>query len=58
MVTTIKKGATKAEIQSLFEKLTSRSNKRKGFDAHRFCGTVKFNEDAMDIQKRLRDEWK
>jgi hypothetical protein len=58
MVTTIKKGATKAEIQSLFEELTSHSNKNKGFDAYKFCGTVKFNEDAMEIQKRLRDEWK
>jgi hypothetical protein len=43
MVTTIKKGATKAEIQSLFEELTSYSNKSKGFDAYKFCGTVKFN---------------
>jgi len=57
MVTTIKRGATKAEIQSLFEKLESHSTKSKGFDAHKFCGTVKFNEDALEIQKRLRDEW-
>jgi len=57
MVTTIKKGATKAEIQSLFEKLENRSDKNNGFDAYKFCGTVKFNEDAMKIQKRLRDEW-
>lgn len=58
MVTTIKRGATKAEIRSLFEKLESHSDKSKGFDAYKFCGTVKFNEDAMKIQKRLRDEWK
>lgn len=57
MVTTIKRGATKAEIQSLFKKLESHSGKSKGFDAYKFCGTVKFNEDAMVIQKRLRDEW-
>ena len=57
MVTTIRRGATKAEIQSVFEKLENISRKRIGFDAHKFCGTVKFNEDAMEIQKRLRDEW-
>ena len=57
MVTTIKRGATKAEIESVFEKLASQTSKTKGFDAHKFCGTVKFNEDALEIQKRLRDEW-
>ncbi len=24
----------------------------------KFCGTVKFNEDALLIQKKLRNEWK
>lgn len=58
MVTTIKRGVTKTEIQSLFEILESHSDESKGFDAYKFCGTVKFNEDAMEIQKRLRNEWK
>lgn len=58
MVTTIKRGATKDEIQSVFKKIASRSAKRGGFDAYKFCGTVKFNDDALEIQKRLRDEWK
>lgn len=57
MVTTIKRGATKTEIQSLFETLEGYLDKGKGFDAYKFCGTVKFNEDAMEIQKRLRNEW-
>jgi hypothetical protein len=57
MVTTIKRGATKAEIRSVFEKLESHTNSKRGFDAHKFCGTVKFNEDALEIQRRLRDEW-
>ena len=30
----------------------------KGVDTSKYCGTVKFNEDALAIQKRLRDEWK
>jgi hypothetical protein len=38
--------------------LKSHSDESKGFDAYKFCGTVKFNEDAMEIQKRLRNEWK
>lgn len=57
MVTTIKKGISKEKIKSLFEKLAINSNKSRGFDAYRFCGTVKFNEDALTIQQRLRDEW-
>ena len=57
MVTTIKKGASKEEIDTLFEKITKVFFTKKGFDAHKFCGTVKFNEDGLKIQKRLRDEW-
>jgi hypothetical protein len=30
---------------------------KKSFDARKFNGTLKVNEDAMVIQKRLRDEW-
>jgi hypothetical protein len=58
MVTTIKKGASKEEIYSLFEKLSKEFKVNKGFDAYKFCGTVKFKEDGLKIQKRLRDEWK
>jgi hypothetical protein len=57
MVTKIKKGATKAEINAAFEQLASMPGKKKGFDAYKFCGTVKFNKDALEIQKQLRDEW-
>jgi hypothetical protein len=57
MVTTIKKGATKEEIQALFEKMTKDSNIKKGFDAYKYCGKVKFKDDGLKIQKRLRNEW-
>lgn len=30
----------------------------KGVDTLKYCGTVKFKEDALVIQKRLRNEWK
>jgi hypothetical protein len=56
MVTVIKSGASKESIESSIKKL-SNSNK-KGFDANKFCGVVKLNEEPLDIQKRLRDEWK
>lgn len=57
MVTTIKRGASKEEIKAIFLKLGQKSSK-KGFDAYKFCGTVKFFEDALDIQNKMRDEWK
>jgi hypothetical protein len=53
MVTTIKKGASKEEIFTLFERLVKEAKVNKGFDAYRFCGTVKFKEDGLKIQKRL-----
>lgn len=57
MVTVIKKGASKEEISLLFEKMTRSTKFNKGFDAKKFCGTVKFGKDALEIQKQLRDEW-
>jgi len=56
MVTAIKKGATKAEIDKALKKLENSPN-RKRFDAKKFCGTVKFDEDGLTLQKRWRDEW-
>jgi len=53
MVTVLKSGATK---QSILKKLGARRSK-KGFEAHKFCGVLKINEDALTIQRRLRDEW-
>jgi hypothetical protein len=57
MVTTIKRGASIEEIRSLFLKMEEKKNLKKGFDAYKFCGTVRFNEDALEIQKQMRDEW-
>lgn len=55
MVTVLKSGTKKREIASLLEKVSSR--KPKGIDAYKYCGTVKFKEDGLALQKRLRDEW-
>jgi len=38
-------------------KLNSRKN-RKGFPSHKYCGVLKSKEDALSIQKKLRNEWK
>ncbi len=35
----------------------SRNTKVKGVDTLKYCGTVKYDEDALVIQKRLRNEW-
>jgi hypothetical protein len=56
MVAVLRKGADKAAIQELMRKLTENPS-RRGLDAYRYCGTVKFKEDGLGLQKRLRDEW-
>jgi len=32
-------------------------NQRKIFQAEKFLGKLKWSEDAVKFQKRLRDEW-
>ena len=53
MVTVIKKGSDKKEIEEALSKLES----KKKFDAYKYCGTVKLKQDPLVIQKRMRDEW-
>ena len=31
--------------------------KKKGVNTKKYCGTIKLKEDALLIQKQLRDEW-
>ena len=56
MVLVLKKGASKKEIDAITEKL-AKIRRRKRFDAYKHCGVIKLPEDALAIQKRLRDEW-
>jgi hypothetical protein len=44
------------DIKKVKELLAERQSK-KDFDAKKFCGTLKVDEDALVIQRRLRDEW-
>lgn len=53
MVTVIKKGTDKKEIEKALSSLKS----KKKFDAYKYCGTIKLNEDPLEIQKRMKDEW-
>jgi len=52
MVATIKKGASKEELKSIHQRVIENSSNHKKFDAHKFCGAVKFSEDGLKIQKK------
>ena len=56
MVFVIKKGASKKEIEAVEKKLF-KGARRGGFDAKKFNGILKIKGDALEIQKKLRDEW-
>lgn len=56
MVTILKKGSDINTIKSVMEKV-SKGKPNKGFDAAKYAGTVKFVEDGLAFQKRLRNEW-
>ncbi len=53
MLITIKKNTTRQEI----EKLLSSLKPRKIFHAKEFLGKIKWGEDALQYQKKIRDEW-
>ncbi|RAI94934.1 hypothetical protein [Algoriphagus yeomjeoni] len=54
MVTVIKKGSDKKEI----EKALSKAKSKKNFDAQKYCGALNLKEDPQVIQKAMRNEWK
>jgi hypothetical protein len=53
MILSLKKGINKKKINELLKNLVH----IKKLDAKRHLGKVKWNEDALLFQKRLRDEW-
>lgn len=53
MIITIDKSMKKQDIEKLLQHLKP----RKLFPANRFVGKVKWDEDALAYQKRIRDEW-
>lgn len=56
MVLVLKKGASKKEIAAIEKKLFKQKAK-PGFDAKKYNGVISLKEDALKIQKRLRNEW-
>ena len=53
MVLILKKGASRKEIESIEKKLKN----KEGVEVMKYCGTLKLKEDALVIQKSLRNEW-
>ena len=50
----IKKGSAIAEI----EKKLAKSLPLKGVDTQKYCGVIDLKEDALEIQRKMRNEWK
>ena len=50
----ISKKMTIEEIDQMLAQLPS----GKVFKSAKHCGVLKLNEDPLDFQKRIRDEWK
>jgi hypothetical protein len=55
MVLVLKKGASKRQIAAIEKKLSK--GKTTGFNARKYNGSLKLKGDALEIQKKLRDEW-
>lgn len=56
MVTVIKKGMKKKQISKLLEK--NKSSQSKKLNIEKYCGILKLEIDPLEIQKKLRNEWK
>jgi len=59
MVVKINSNSSPEEIKKALEKLytSGKKNSKKHLDASKYNGVIKLKEDAMTIQKRMRDEW-
>ena len=53
MTVIIKKGAGKKKLDEVLKKIKH----TKKLHAHRHLGKVKWDEDALEYQKNLRDGW-
>ena len=59
MTIVIKKSDSKERKQEKLDRLQKSQPKRKQKSFMKFCGALKgvFKEDAVVIQRKLRDEW-
>lgn len=53
MSTILKKKSSKKNISKKFNQAIN----RKGVDTTKYCGVIKLSDDALAIQKELRNEW-
>jgi hypothetical protein len=53
MVLILKKGASKKEMYNIIAKLPV----VKGVNTRKYCGAIIFKEDALVLQKQMRNEW-
>ena len=53
MVTVIKKGMRKKEINNLLERNTK--TRKKKMDIKKYCGIIDLKEDPLEVQRKLRD---
>jgi hypothetical protein len=56
MVTIIKKSAKKSEIDKIL-KTTKKQRPKKSLNASKYCGILKIDDDPVQTQKKLRNEW-
>ena len=56
MVSVLKKGATKKDIEAINKKL-NRVLPRKRLDTRKYSGLIHLKGDPLEIQKKLRNEW-
>ncbi len=57
MILELKKPITKAKIERMTQKLTTVKSAKKKFTAAKYTGKIKWEDNAIDIQKAMRDEW-
>jgi hypothetical protein len=58
MTVVINKGESQISIDRKLRRLAITKKSIKGFPAHKFLGKIKTEGDPLEIQKKLRDEWR
>lgn len=53
MVFTVKKGTGKTKLNEILKKF----KRSKRFNAKRYLGKVKWDIDALEYQKKIRNDW-
>ncbi len=53
MIIEITKKTTKEQITKFLKKIKI----GKSFNAQKYCGALKWDEDGLEYQKQLRNEW-